>query len=101
MLNSKAEKSFFVVYDEIRSLVEIAKKNFNDLIAGDKKLDKVPRYFQMVFLTKKCDKNHTKRKQIASLFSFLIFNFNHLMNVNLGNVEIRSAVGTFKIKLFA
>lgn len=44
------KKSFFVVYDEIRSLVEIAKKNFNDLIAGDKKLDKVPRYFQMVFL---------------------------------------------------
>ena len=41
---------FFTVYDEIKSLLSISGRSFIDLISRAKSFDKVPRYFQIVFL---------------------------------------------------
>lgn len=44
------KSNFFRVFDEIKELLEIAGKTFNNLISKDKTFDKVPRYYQIVFL---------------------------------------------------
>lgn len=41
---------FFKVYDEIKALLTISGKSFIDLISRAKSFDKVPRYFQIIFL---------------------------------------------------
>lgn len=41
---------FFKVYDEIKALLTISGKSFIDLISRTKSFDKVPRYFQIIFL---------------------------------------------------
>lgn len=41
---------FFVVYDVIRALLSISGKSFIDLISRTRSFDKVPRYFQIIFL---------------------------------------------------
>lgn len=41
---------FFRVYDEIKALLTISGKSFIDLISRAKSFDKVPRYFQIIFL---------------------------------------------------
>lgn len=41
---------FFQVYDEIKALLTISGKSFIDLISRAKNFDKVPRYFQIIFL---------------------------------------------------
>lgn len=41
---------FFKVYDEIKALLTISGKTFIDLISQAKSFDKVPRYFQIIFL---------------------------------------------------
>lgn len=46
----KIKSDFFKVFDEIKDLLEIAGKSFNNLISKDKNFDKVPRYYQIVFL---------------------------------------------------
>lgn len=43
-------RNFFVVFDEIKELLKISGKTFNALISKDRTFDKVPRYFQVVFL---------------------------------------------------
>ncbi|MEE1257303.1 MAG: DUF262 domain-containing protein [Lachnospiraceae bacterium] len=44
------KKDFFVVFDVIKGLLNVAGTNFNSLISKDRTFDKVPRYFQIVFL---------------------------------------------------
>ena len=46
----KVKSDFFIVFDEIKVLLNIAGKSFNNLISKDKTFDKVPRYYQIVFL---------------------------------------------------
>lgn len=46
----KVKSDFFKVFDEIKDLLEIAGKSFNNLISKDRNFDKVPRYYQIVFL---------------------------------------------------
>jgi len=46
--NVKSE--FFKVFDEIKELLEIVGKSFNNLISKDRAFDKVPRYYQIIFL---------------------------------------------------
>lgn len=41
---------FFVVFDTIKGLLNIAGKSFNSLISKDRNFDKVPRYYQIIFL---------------------------------------------------
>ena len=41
---------FFKVFDEIKSLVALSKESFNELISSSQSFDKVPRYFQIIFL---------------------------------------------------
>lgn len=41
---------FMRVYDEIAAILKISGKTFNDLISKNKSFEKVPRYFQIVFL---------------------------------------------------
>ena len=41
---------FFAVYDEIKALLSISGKTFIDLISRARSFDKVPRYFQIIFL---------------------------------------------------
>ncbi|WP_458414518.1 GmrSD restriction endonuclease domain-containing protein [Schinkia sp. CFF1] len=41
---------FIKVYDNLRSILRLCDKKFNQLIFSDTKLDKIPRYFQIVFL---------------------------------------------------
>lgn len=41
---------FFAIYDEIKALLSISGKTFNDLISRTRSFDKVPRYFQIIFL---------------------------------------------------
>lgn len=43
-------QEFFIVFDEIKSLLELSKKSFNELISKTRSFDKVPRYFQIIFL---------------------------------------------------
>lgn len=42
---------FFLVYDEIKALLAISGKAFIDLISRSRSFDKVPRYFQIIFLS--------------------------------------------------
>lgn len=42
--------NFFTVYDEIKALLNISRKSFIDLISKSRSFDKVPRYFQIIFL---------------------------------------------------
>lgn len=44
------KSDFFKVFDEIKELLEIAGKSFNNLISKDRTFDKVPRYYQIIFL---------------------------------------------------
>ncbi|MCI9076635.1 MAG: DUF262 domain-containing protein [Dorea sp.] len=46
----KVKSDFFKVFDEIKQLLAISGQSFNSLIAKDKTFDKVPRYYQIVFL---------------------------------------------------
>ncbi len=46
----KVKSDFFKVFDEIKQLLTIAGQSFNSLIAKDRTFDKVPRYYQIVFL---------------------------------------------------
>lgn len=46
----QVHEHFFAVYDEIRTLLSISGKSFNDLISHNRSFDKVPRYFQIIFL---------------------------------------------------
>jgi len=46
----KVKSDFFKVFDEIKQLLAIADQSFNSLIAKDRTFDKVPRYYQIVFL---------------------------------------------------
>ena len=46
----KVKSDFFIVFDEIKELLNIAGKSFNNLISKDRTFDKVPRYYQIVFL---------------------------------------------------
>ncbi len=46
----KVKSDFFTVFDEIKELLAIAGESFNSLIAKDRTFDKVPRYYQIVFL---------------------------------------------------
>lgn len=46
----KVKSDFFEVFDEIKQLLAIAGQSFNSLIAKDRTFDKVPRYYQIVFL---------------------------------------------------
>lgn len=46
----KVKSDFFNVFDEIKQLLAIAGQSFNSLIAKDRTFDKVPRYYQIVFL---------------------------------------------------
>lgn len=48
--SEEIKREFFVVYDTIKGLLNIAGTNFNSLIAKERTFDKVPRYFQIVFL---------------------------------------------------
>lgn len=42
--------NFLKVFDEIKDLLKVAGKTFNALISKDRTFDKVPRYYQVVFL---------------------------------------------------
>lgn len=44
------KSDFFVVFDTLKSLLNIAGKSFNSLISKDRNFDKVPRYYQIIFL---------------------------------------------------
>ena len=46
----KIHDRFFTVYDEIKALLSISGKSFIDLISRARSSDKVPRYFQIIFL---------------------------------------------------
>ena len=46
----KIKRNFFAVFDMIKSMLQIAQKSFNNLISKDRTFDKVPRYFQIVFM---------------------------------------------------
>lgn len=62
--------NFFSVFDEIRLLLETSGKSFIDLISKSKNFDKVPRYFQIVFLAiykLMVVKNKKARSQYAML----------------------------------
>jgi len=48
--SDKLRDNFFSVFDEIRLLLEVSGKSFIDLISKSRSFDKVPRYFQIVFL---------------------------------------------------
>ena len=41
---------FFKVFDEIKALVALSAESFNELISSSQNFDKVPRYFQIIFL---------------------------------------------------
>lgn len=43
-------RNFFAVFDEIKELLKISGKTFNALISKDRTFDKVPRYYQVIFL---------------------------------------------------
>lgn len=43
-------RNFFKVFDQLKALLDISGKSFNSLISKDRTFDKVPRYFQVVFL---------------------------------------------------
>lgn len=43
-------RNFIKVFDEIKNLLNVAGKTFNALISKDRTFDKVPRYYQIVFL---------------------------------------------------
>lgn len=43
-------KNFIKVFDEIKDLLKMAGKTFNALISKDRTFDKVPRYYQVIFL---------------------------------------------------
>ena len=43
-------RNFVKVFDEIKNLLNVAGKTFNALISKDRTFDKVPRYYQIVFL---------------------------------------------------
>lgn len=44
------KSDFFKVFDEIKELISISGNTFNALISKDRTFDKVPRYYQIVFL---------------------------------------------------
>jgi len=44
------KENFFQAYDEIKAMLSISGKSFNELISKTRSFDKVPRYFQIVFL---------------------------------------------------
>lgn len=46
----KIHNDFFIVFDIIKSLLINSKVSFNSLITEERTFDKVPRYFQIVFL---------------------------------------------------
>ncbi len=46
----RIRSDFFKVFDELKKLLEISGKTFNSLISRERTFDKVPRYYQVVFL---------------------------------------------------
>lgn len=50
MTPEKVHENFFKVYDLLKTLLKISGKSFNALISRDRSFDKVPRYFEIVFL---------------------------------------------------
>jgi hypothetical protein len=43
-------QNFFQVFDEISAILRISGKSFNELISQNRNFEKVPRYFQIIFL---------------------------------------------------